>query len=275
MSEYEERAAYRMSGTVCQPYCTMQSQTNKRDIPAKERFSSSRESFETGANEAYEEGYHEGYAAGYQHPFKEGLYVERKWTEVHDKEKESSNWRLMMYGLALEEGSGVSEPEGRISRGLVSLQGAYELGRRQDYKRGFDAGVTVGYEKGTEAHFMEISGWMLGAGKREKEQEQKQQTATGPHQAGLPPAQHIEASNTSAVTLVGSTDIGDTANTGLPNDIPTWLRSHRLQKYTDGLKDLKWAGLIELDDSALEQRGVTALGARNKLLRLFGQMKRE
>lgn len=54
----------------------------------------------------------------------------------------------------------------------------------------------------------------------------------------------------------------------LLKDIPTWLRSLRLHKYTDNLKDLKWTELVELDDKGLEARGVNALGARNKMLKV-------
>jgi hypothetical protein len=41
-----------------------------------------------------------------------------------------------------------------------------------------------------------------------------------------------------------------------------------LHKYTDNLKDLKWQELIELDDEGLEKRGVNALGARRKMLKV-------
>ncbi|CAD6503144.1 BgTH12-02813 [Blumeria graminis f. sp. triticale] len=59
----------------------------------------------------------------------------------------------------------------------------------------------------------------------------------------------------------------------LLQDIPSWLRSLRLHKYTENLKDMKWTELIELDDKALEDRGVNALGARRKMLKVFDQVK--
>lgn len=65
----------------------------------------------------------------------------------------------------------------------------------------------------------------------------------------------------------------DPTDPNLLKDIPSWLRSLRLHKYTDNLKDLKWTELIELDDKALEERGVNALGARNKMLKVFDQVK--
>lgn len=60
----------------------------------------------------------------------------------------------------------------------------------------------------------------------------------------------------------------DPTNTELLQDIPAWLRSLRLHKYTDNLKDLKWTDLIELDDEGLEKRGVAAVGARRKMLKV-------
>ena len=60
----------------------------------------------------------------------------------------------------------------------------------------------------------------------------------------------------------------DPTDPALLKDIPSWLRSLRLHKYTDNLKDIKWTDLVELDDKALEDRGVNALGARNKMLKV-------
>ncbi|KYK54540.1 SAM domain-containing protein [Drechmeria coniospora] len=65
----------------------------------------------------------------------------------------------------------------------------------------------------------------------------------------------------------------DPTDPTLLQDIPSWLRSLRLHKYTDNLKDMKWTDLIELNDQALEDRGVNALGARRKMLKVFEQVK--
>ena len=65
----------------------------------------------------------------------------------------------------------------------------------------------------------------------------------------------------------------DPTDPTLLQDIPSWLRSLRLHKYTDNLKDMKWDELVELDDKALERRGVNALGARRKMLKVFEQVK--
>ncbi|PNY24189.1 Protein VTS1 [Tolypocladium capitatum] len=65
----------------------------------------------------------------------------------------------------------------------------------------------------------------------------------------------------------------DPTDPTLLQDIPSWLRSLRLHKYTENLKDMKWIDLVELDDKALEDRGVNALGARRKMLKVFEQVK--
>ena len=61
----------------------------------------------------------------------------------------------------------------------------------------------------------------------------------------------------------------DPTDPNLLQDIPSWLRSLRLHKYTDNLKDLKWDELVQLDEKGLEARGVNAQGARNKMLKVI------
>ncbi|CAG8526750.1 4268_t:CDS:2 [Ambispora leptoticha] len=65
----------------------------------------------------------------------------------------------------------------------------------------------------------------------------------------------------------------DTVDFELLNDIPQWLRSLRLHKYTQVFEGMKWQSIIELDDTALEQKGVAALGARRKMLKEFEKVK--
>ncbi|CAG8972021.1 hypothetical protein HYALB_00008306 [Hymenoscyphus albidus] len=65
----------------------------------------------------------------------------------------------------------------------------------------------------------------------------------------------------------------DPTDPSLLQDIPSWLRSLRLHKYTENLKDMNWTELVELDDKQLEERGVNALGARRKMLKVFDQVK--
>ena len=65
----------------------------------------------------------------------------------------------------------------------------------------------------------------------------------------------------------------DPTDPALLRDIPNWLRTLRLHKYTDQLKDMRWQDLVALDDEGLEKKGVNALGARRKLLKVFEQVK--
>ncbi len=61
----------------------------------------------------------------------------------------------------------------------------------------------------------------------------------------------------------------DPTDIQLLQDIPNWLRSLRLHKYNDNLKDMRWEDLVQLDDEGLERKGVNALGARRKLLKVW------
>lgn len=60
----------------------------------------------------------------------------------------------------------------------------------------------------------------------------------------------------------------DPTDLTLLSDIPNWLRTLRLHKYTDNLKDMQWQDLVALDDAGLESKGVAAKGARSKLLKV-------
>jgi len=60
----------------------------------------------------------------------------------------------------------------------------------------------------------------------------------------------------------------DPTDPALLKDVPNWLRTLRLHKYTDNLKDMRWQDLVQLDDEGLEKRGVAAKGARSKLLKV-------
>jgi hypothetical protein len=58
------------------------------------------------------------------------------------------------------------------------------------------------------------------------------------------------------------------------NDIPGWLRTLRLHKYTQAFEGLTWEELVVLDDATLEAKGVAALGARRRLLRTFEHVRK-
>jgi hypothetical protein len=52
-------------------------------------------------------------------------------------------------------------------------------------------------------------------------------------------------------------------------DIPAWLRSLRLHKYTPNFEGMNWRDMVMMDEAALEAKGVAALGARRKMLKTF------
>lgn len=55
----------------------------------------------------------------------------------------------------------------------------------------------------------------------------------------------------------------------LLNDVPSWLRSLRLHKYTPNFEGITWREMVVMDEAKLESLGVAALGARRKLLKTF------
>lgn len=59
------------------------------------------------------------------------------------------------------------------------------------------------------------------------------------------------------------------ADPRLLNDLPAWLRHLRLHKYTDNFRSTSWQQLVDYDDAKLQEMGVSALGARRKLLKAF------
>jgi hypothetical protein len=64
-------------------------------------------------------------------------------------------------------------------------------------------------------------------------------------------------------------------NPEMLKDIPAWLRSLRLHKYTACFDGLSWQEMVVLDDVTLEAKGVAALGARRRLLRTFEHVRKE
>jgi hypothetical protein len=61
----------------------------------------------------------------------------------------------------------------------------------------------------------------------------------------------------------------------LLHDIPAWLRSLRLHKYTPNFEKMKWQDMVILDDGGLEAMGVAALGARRKMLKTFETVRKK
>ncbi|KAJ3481873.1 hypothetical protein NLI96_g7367 [Meripilus lineatus] len=61
----------------------------------------------------------------------------------------------------------------------------------------------------------------------------------------------------------------------LLDDVPAWLRSLRLHKYTPNFEGMNWRDIVMMDEAALEGKGVAALGARRKMLKTFEVVRRK
>lgn len=67
----------------------------------------------------------------------------------------------------------------------------------------------------------------------------------------------------------GSKEKEEEVDPALLNDVPAWLRSLRLHKYTPNFEGANWRDMVVMDEAALEAKGVAALGARRKMLKTF------
>jgi hypothetical protein len=59
----------------------------------------------------------------------------------------------------------------------------------------------------------------------------------------------------------------------LLQDVPAWLRSLRLHKYNNIFDSMKWQDVVKLSDEELVGKGVAALGARRKMLKVFENVR--
>ncbi|TFK24375.1 hypothetical protein FA15DRAFT_704598 [Coprinopsis marcescibilis] len=64
-------------------------------------------------------------------------------------------------------------------------------------------------------------------------------------------------------------------NPELLGDIPAWLRSLRLHKYTPNFEGCNWQDMVLMDEAALEAKGVAALGARRKMMKTFELVRKK
>lgn len=71
----------------------------------------------------------------------------------------------------------------------------------------------------------------------------------------------------SGVSAAGAEE--EVADISILNDVPAWLRHLRLHKYTPNFEGSRWQDMVLMDDKALEEKGVAALGARRKMLKTF------
>ncbi|KAF8893930.1 hypothetical protein BD779DRAFT_962995 [Infundibulicybe gibba] len=68
---------------------------------------------------------------------------------------------------------------------------------------------------------------------------------------------------------------GEPAIDSLLNNVPAWLKSLRLHKYTANFEGVTWREMVVMDDETLEARGVVVIGARRRLLRTFEEVRQK
>ena len=78
-----------------------------------------------------------------------------------------------------------------------------------------------------------------------------------------------------SASSVNSPRVDEDVDPSLLEDIPGWLRSLRLHKYTPNFEGAKWQDMVMMDEAALEAKGVSALGARRKMLKTFEVVRKK
>ncbi|KAK0212592.1 hypothetical protein DFS33DRAFT_45823 [Desarmillaria ectypa] len=73
----------------------------------------------------------------------------------------------------------------------------------------------------------------------------------------------------------GVTPKEDDINPQLLEDVPAWLKSLRLHKYTSCFEGMNWRDMVKLNEATLEKKGVTAMGARRRLVKTFDAVKKK
>jgi len=89
-------------------------------------------------------------------------------------------------------------------------------------------------------------------------------------QSGRSPGLRSASSSGSGSRIDGGTPKAEEdVDPALLNDVPAWLRSLRLHKYTPNFEGSTWQEMVLMDEAQLEAKGVAALGARRKMLKTF------
>lgn len=95
----------------------------------------------------------------------------------------------------------------------------------------------------------------------------------------VPKSAGWKSSGLKSATSVGSgngiTPKEDDIDPQILEDVPVWLKSLRLHKYTSCFEGMNWRDIIELDEATLEKKGVVALGARKRLTKTFDAVKKK
>lgn len=94
---------------------------------------------------------------------------------------------------------------------------------------------------------------------------------SGPSSARSPAPHSARSIGSRAESSRGEDDV----DPAMLNDIPAWLRSLRLHKYTPNFEGCKWQEMVVMDEAQLEAKGVAALGARRKMLKTFETVRKK
>ncbi|KAF5360842.1 hypothetical protein D9756_004965 [Leucocoprinus leucothites] len=98
----------------------------------------------------------------------------------------------------------------------------------------------------------------------------------GPPTGRSPGLRSVSSAGTGGGGGNGNTPKGEEdVDPALLNDIPAWLRSLRLHKYTPNFEGMKWQDMVTMDEPQLEAKGVAALGARRKMLKTFEVVRKK
>jgi hypothetical protein len=93
----------------------------------------------------------------------------------------------------------------------------------------------------------------------------------GPGSARSPPPHSARSVGSRAESTKGEEEV----DPALLGDVPAWLRSLRLHKYTPNFEGSKWQDMVLMDEAQLEAKGVAALGARRKMLKTFEVVRKK
>ncbi|KAI8081395.1 uncharacterized protein BX664DRAFT_340305 [Halteromyces radiatus] len=98
-------------------------------------------------------------------------------------------------------------------------------------------------------------------------------TTTHPRGSALTSSSNMSPSSNLNTAVSKEKKSGEIIDMDLLQDVPAWFRSLRLHKYNSIFEPMKWQDIIKLTDSDLEAKGVAALGARRKMLKVFENVK--
>ncbi|WFD35359.1 Flap-structured DNA-binding and RNA-binding protein [Malassezia cuniculi] len=99
------------------------------------------------------------------------------------------------------------------------------------------------------------------------------QSATSTPRTRADSTPRVQGSPTSATQGVAAEE--EVADISILNDVPAWLRHLRLHKYTPNFEGSNWREMVLMDDQALEEKGVAAMGARRKMLKTFEAVRQK